>query len=198
MVELETAVEDFRRTQPYKIGHRRDDACGETLLSLSRWCRNCPLSLPLLLGDVIHNLRSTLDHLAGALVSAAGGTPDRTTSFPIFESLHAYQDRSRKRLDGVNHYCFQMIDNMQPYKGGWGHWAWQLHQLDTHRQASPPVDGGHDGRWTHHDGERAGGICCKADDHRPSRAHAAKQYARASSSPNIVPVHVGYDLGNFQ
>jgi hypothetical protein len=29
------------------------------------------------------------------------------------------------------------------------------------------------------------------------RAHAAKQYAQAASSPNLVPVTVGYELGTF-
>ena len=71
-----------------------------------------------MLGEVIHNLRSTLDHLASALVSAAGGTPDKYISFPIFDSLKAYTDFSPDRLKGVSSYCLQTIDNMQPYKHG--------------------------------------------------------------------------------
>jgi hypothetical protein len=193
--ELEAAVEDFRRTQPYKISHRRDDARGEVTFFVEE-VPELPVSLTLLLGDVIHNLRSKLDHLADALVSAAGGTPDKITSFPIFESLNAYQDHSRKRLDGVNQYCFQTIDNMQPYKGGWGHWAWQLHQLDIidkHRLLLT-VDTMAVGR-TMTVSEQAA-FAAKQTIVGP-RAHAAKQYARASSSPNSLPVHVGYELGTF-
>ena len=26
--------------------------------------------------------------------------------------------------------CMIEMDNMQPYKGGFGDWAWKLHQLD--------------------------------------------------------------------
>jgi hypothetical protein len=127
--ELEAAVEDFRRTQPYKIAHRRNDERGEITFYVEK-VPELPVSLALLLGDVVHNLRSTLDHLAVALVSAAGGTPDKYVSFPVFDSLKAYNDLSRDRLKGVSQYCLQTIDNMQPYKQGFGHWAWQLHQLD--------------------------------------------------------------------
>jgi hypothetical protein len=193
--ELEADVEDFRRTRPYKIGHRQDDT-SEEVTFVVEVVPELPVSLQLLLGDVIHNLRSTLDHLAGALVSAAGGTPDTTTSFPIFESHQAYQDHSRKRLDGVSPYCLQTFDNMQPYKGGWGHWAWQLHRLDIidkHRLLLA-VGTMAVGR-TMTVSEQAA-FLAKRTIIGP-RAHAAKQYARASSSTNIVPVHVGYELGKF-
>jgi hypothetical protein len=149
-----------------------------------------------MLGDVIHNLRSTLDHLAFALVSAAGGTPDKYISFPIFDSLKAYTDLAPGRLKGVNPYCLQTIDNMQPYSHGWGHWAWQLHQLDIidkHRLLLT-VDTMAIGR-TMTVSEQA------AFDARQTiigpRAHAAKQYAKAASSPDRVAVGVGYELGTF-
>ncbi len=37
-------------------------------------------------GDVIHNLRSALDHLAWQLVILDGGQPNDSTQFPIYES----------------------------------------------------------------------------------------------------------------
>jgi hypothetical protein len=155
-----------------------------------------PVSLALLLGDVVHNLRSTLDHLAVALVSAAGGTPDKYVSFPVFDSLKAYNDLSRDRLKGVSQYCLQTIDNMQPYKQGFGHWAWQLHQLDIidkHRLlltvATMAV-----GR-TMTVSEQA--VFEAKQTITGPRAHTERQYAKAASSPNPVPISPGYELGTF-
>jgi len=193
--ELEAAVEDFRRNQPYKIGHRLDEARAEVTF-LVEAMPEMPASLALLLGDVLHNFRSTLDHLANALVSAAGGTVDKHTSFPIFDTLKSYNNFSRDRLKGVNQYCLQTIDNMQPYKGAFGNWAWQLHQLDIvdkHRLILT-VDTMAVGR-TMTASEQAA-FAAKQTIIGP-RTHAAKRYARTSSSPNIVPVHVGYELGTF-
>jgi hypothetical protein len=42
-----------------------------------------PLRLSVLLGDFLHSLRSSLDHIAWQLVLDNGGTPDKSTSFPI-------------------------------------------------------------------------------------------------------------------
>jgi hypothetical protein len=38
-----------------------------------------------IIGDAIHNLRVSLDHLAWQLVIATGGTPSNATTFPIHE-----------------------------------------------------------------------------------------------------------------
>ena len=45
-----------------------------------------PNEIGLVTGDVIHNLRSALDHLAYQLVLVNGATPTRQTCFPIFDS----------------------------------------------------------------------------------------------------------------
>lgn len=193
--EFEAAVEEFRSTQPHKIAHRRDDERGEVSFYVAE-VPELPVSLALLLGDVVHNLRSTLDHLAAALVSAAGGTPDKYVSFPIFDTPKAYNDFSRDRLKGVHQYCLQTIDNMQPYKQGFGHWAWQLHQLDIidkHRLLLTVATMAVGRTMT----VREQAAFEARQTFIGPRAHAAKQYARAASSPNIVPVEAGYELATF-
>jgi hypothetical protein len=42
-----------------------------------------PTILSAIIGDAIHNLRVSLDHLAWQLVIADGGTPNEDTTFPI-------------------------------------------------------------------------------------------------------------------
>lgn len=49
-----------------------------------RIVENPPEQISLILGDAIHNLRASLDHLACELVESNGGTITEQTSFPIF------------------------------------------------------------------------------------------------------------------
>jgi hypothetical protein len=40
---------------------------------------------PAIAGDVFHNLRTALDHVAWQFVLLEGGTPNETTTFPLLE-----------------------------------------------------------------------------------------------------------------
>jgi hypothetical protein len=94
-----------------------------------------PLSIPLLLGDTLHNLRSALDHLIWKIVELSGETPDEENCFPIFNTAHAYEENSRKRLKGVTRIMATQVDAFLPYKEG-NRNLWMLHRLnilDKHR-----------------------------------------------------------------
>jgi hypothetical protein len=83
---LRTECSAYLDSNPYEVvGH--DQPEGYTLLSF-KVHRYPPLRLSVLLGDFLHNLRSSLDHLAWQLVLANGGTPKSGpggTQFPILE-----------------------------------------------------------------------------------------------------------------
>lgn len=192
---LEVAVEDFRGSHPHTISHTQNVDRDEVTFFVSK-VADIPDSLALMLGDAIHNLRGTLDHLASALVSAAGGTPDKYTSFPIFDTYDAYKNLSRDRLKGVGKYCFDVIDNIQPYKGAWGSWAWQLHQLDVvnkHRLLLTVTTMAIGRTMTMSEKARF------ETGHRAidPKTSAAYKYALANFSPDLAPVVVGYKLGKF-
>jgi len=94
-----------------------------------------PLSIPLLLGDILHNLRSALDHLIWKMVELSGQTPDEENCFPIFNSARAYEENSPKRLKGVTREMAARVDACRPYKEG-NRRLWMLHRLnilDKHR-----------------------------------------------------------------
>jgi len=59
--ELETALSSFFATRPYKINTRRNDE-GKLVYFLGE-VRDVPVEVSLIIGDVIQNLRSALDHL---------------------------------------------------------------------------------------------------------------------------------------
>jgi hypothetical protein len=76
-----------------------------------------PASWSLILGDVLHNLRSALDLLAWQAVIAGGGTPGTKTGFPIYP--HNDKNQGDKRvtlaLRGANHELVEAIRRLQPY-----------------------------------------------------------------------------------
>jgi hypothetical protein len=79
-----------------------------------------PIRLALLAGDVVHNARSALDHIAYQLVRLDGGKPDERTATPLrsFEpkkgrSLDSYE----AALNGIaDKRALTFIASLQPYK----------------------------------------------------------------------------------
>jgi hypothetical protein len=87
-----------------------------------------PPILSVIVGNVLHNLRSGLDHLAWELVIRAGGKPGRHTKFPICDTEGAWvsevvrrrRDKDRKSpLDGIEPEgaIWRFIEAVQPFKG---------------------------------------------------------------------------------
>ena len=74
-----------------------------------------PYDIPLIIGDVIHNLRSSLDHLAWQLVEANGGTPTKQTYFPIYSDAARFQAESVRKLHGMSAAVVKLIEAVQPY-----------------------------------------------------------------------------------
>lgn len=84
--------------------------------------------LSVLVGDILHNLRSGLDHLAWELVKRAGGKPGRHTSFPICDTAERWRQEvehrrrsgdKRSPLAGIEpgSAIWRFIQAVQPYEG---------------------------------------------------------------------------------
>src|SRR5579863_2579873 len=98
--DFERAADDFRQANPYTVGRKVNDQTGDITYFVES-VPEIPSELSLRFGDSVHNLRSTLDHLAHALVFAAGGAPDNHTCFPIFDTSTAYTSLSRSKVPGL-------------------------------------------------------------------------------------------------
>lgn len=128
-----------------------------------------------IIGDVVHNLRSALDHLAWQLATeqARADTP-RRIEFPIFLDDPANDPDIRRALTKILN-CLRpeshaVIDAAQPYKtGNTHHPLWLLQALwntDKHRTlhtagflfgdpTDAPPDGFGFGNWSHGEFNRA-------------------------------------------
>jgi hypothetical protein len=82
----------------------------------------------LLLGDVAHNLRTALDHLACELARSMG-IVDPMVYFPIFESEEVYEAEVGRKTKGLPKEAKDLIDTIGPY-GGHDDLLWGLHELD--------------------------------------------------------------------
>jgi hypothetical protein len=76
-----------------------------------------PLRFAVLAGEIIHHLRSSLDHLVYALVIQNGGTPTNKNQFPICSTAEnfAKECKRKKRIDGVSESAKRLIMAVQPY-----------------------------------------------------------------------------------
>lgn len=75
-----------------------------------------PLRFSVLAGEVIHHLRSSLDHTVHALVLANKRMPTRYHQFPICSTQKQFKDAcQRKQIDGVSLTARKLITNVQPY-----------------------------------------------------------------------------------
>ncbi len=80
-----------------------------------------PLDWSVIIGEILHNLRSSLDHLVWQLVLDNGHTPGRLNEFPITTDCEGWgKAKKRGSLKGVSQKHEELIARLQPYTGGMG------------------------------------------------------------------------------
>lgn len=96
-----------------------------------------PKRFSVLAGEVVHLLRSSLDHLAWQLVLANGGKPNKKTAFPIFNTRPT-EDKSaqyNKKVEGMSVRAKELIEILQPYhhpgKLWRDDWLWIIYDMDN-------------------------------------------------------------------
>lgn len=94
--------------------------------------------LPLLIGDFLHNARSTIDNLLWRIAELQG-TPSKQTLFPIFTTHSEWIAGAGPHVKGVSVRAQALVRSLQPYRDGndaADHPLWLLKQLsnwDKHR-----------------------------------------------------------------
>ena len=78
--------------------------------------RQPPLKLAAIVGDVVHNLRCSLDYIVEELVKRNGHQPTFQHQFPICVDKNAFEQALKKgRLYGVHEKAVWAIEQFQPY-----------------------------------------------------------------------------------
>ena len=132
--ELHALFESFWRSNPHSIRFEDDLNARERIFYLAT-VEDIPLEVPNIIGDILHNLRSALDHLAYVLPLATG-EKRRWTQFPIVDSSAEYMSSQvRRKVQIFRQDVVEAFDTIKPYKGG-NDALWKLHALnkiDKHR-----------------------------------------------------------------
>jgi hypothetical protein len=144
---LNNEVAAFLQMRPYEIVTKNDISAGSLCAQVIY--QHAPSDLLLMLiGDVLQNLRSALDHLAWSL---AGTHANKRTEFPIFLDKRKFNAINRhgipergsglEKMHGMPVPAQTAIESLQPYQRVHGlpeesEPLWLLHQLsieDKHR-----------------------------------------------------------------
>lgn len=132
--ELRALIERFLDSDPYRIIYEGDVNTGKRHV---RWIElePVPCMVPIIAGDVLHCLRSALDHLYALLVAINGYALGRGDQFPVSDTAKAYKDARPRIVARVGPDALKLLDALEPYKGGCDA-IWRLHRLnitDKHR-----------------------------------------------------------------
>ena len=120
------SVDVFVDGHPYAVGRELEDEGARHVYRFTRYSEP-PTEIGLKVGDTIHNLRSSLDHLALALArkgaEAEGVTmtlkEETRVQFPIASTPDNYKDQiGSGRLKNVDASAVEQISWLQPYRQG--------------------------------------------------------------------------------
>jgi hypothetical protein len=136
-------VADFLGTSEFPLVGETEQLTGDRIY-LAGEMPAPPPTLGLIVGDCVHNLRSTLDHLVCDLsLVVDASTPCEKTSFPVCTSMDAWKTCLGKELARVPSAAAKRIFNIQPLhwrtrapEGYKLHPMWELNELwnwDKHR-----------------------------------------------------------------
>lgn len=128
--KMEAELASFWSSKPYEVWTKSEIATRRLIYFAAR-AEAVPVLLSLIVGDVIHNLRSALDHLAYQLVllGMKGKTPGHHVYFPIADNAVSYKAIASKNLKGADLAARKIVDGIKPYKGA-NDTLWFIHRLD--------------------------------------------------------------------
>jgi hypothetical protein len=116
--ELHAEVGRYFQKDPAKVV-RDENASPDEYIAQVTARISVPGRVPMIVGDFLTNVRSSLDYLIWELALAAKNNPTDKNMFPICTTLEAFnQQLARHRLDGVSVDAVAEIQALQPYHDG--------------------------------------------------------------------------------
>lgn len=142
---LDREIKGIIDSYPFELRYEYNRDSFEHIWTLANAPPALPKRINIMIGDVVYNFRSALDHLAWQLVIANDETPTDQTMFPIYWGNRTadYEEAKKSRLKGVSEDALAVIDRLQPCNGGHSYLG-TLHSLsniDKHRHLTVIVAG---------------------------------------------------------
>lgn len=127
LAELERQVQEYFAAEPFTVYTEAEPTSGPEIYRV-HVATPPPVDLALVVGDVIHNARSALDHVACRLVEANGGSTAHT-KFPTGSTRSEFSKAVKAGLKGANEDAKAAVRELEVYDGG-DNRLWRLHRLD--------------------------------------------------------------------
>lgn len=144
--ELQAELVVFSELHPYAFVTYEDPQTGEQISQL-RIHHEPPASLGIIVGEIVHNLRSGLDHLACALPLVPGARRPPRPQFPVFDfrdfdpahpKRKVFIREHKGRIGDITPAAYAVVESVQPYNPtndpGWhplalleALWNWDKH-----------------------------------------------------------------------
>ena len=115
---LEVETLRYVEEHPFTLAIRTDKKTGIQLItahSRRRPPEDPPQRLGVIVGDILHNLRSALDHLVWQLAELGEGAAEYKNQFPIYDTKKKYLQKVGTTLHGVAAEHRETIEGLQPY-----------------------------------------------------------------------------------
>lgn len=125
--QLDTWYDEWIKTEPYALAREYNSEGGAKRLYFTI-TNPVPLTCGVILGDIIHNARSALDHLAGA-VAVKNGRTTKGVYFPVAPSAADLPRMIKDKLGKCPKPFRDFVAGHKPHKGG-NDALYALHQLD--------------------------------------------------------------------
>lgn len=109
---FDSLMHQYLDTDPVEL-QRQIQPDGQTSVFALKVTVKPPVELAVLVGEVVYQLRSALDHIANQLVRSAGNSPTKRTTFPV---LTTCPEKPITIHGGVNPTALAIIEELQPYQ----------------------------------------------------------------------------------
>jgi|ERR1700732_254094 len=115
---LETDIADFFQRNPHTVVGQFNRDCTEYLFTATGPVE-IPVNFAVVAGEVVHHLRSSLDHLVWALVVQRGCAPKGHVQFPICSTPKKFESACKRgKIDGISNAAQAIIQDAQPFRTG--------------------------------------------------------------------------------
>lgn len=122
---LHNEIDGFIESKPYEIRHEYDSETDQRVLVYYP-AGEIPAHWPVVLGEVLYNLRSALDHAVYELTILETGAPLEGTEFPVFSKEEIYFQRKGNgdptkisglyKIRGLSKRSQIYIESLQPFR----------------------------------------------------------------------------------
>jgi hypothetical protein len=134
---LKSEIDAFFDSGAYTVVEERDPETGERVFRL-RIQRAMPLRFTVIVGEIFHDLRSSLDQLICHLIRANHGRVTKDSGFPFSELAKDFKSVRTRKVKGAGTKADRIVQAIKPYPGG-NDALFRLHKANVSEKHALPT-----------------------------------------------------------